>query len=64
MATPAPLTPEEFEVWHRENIDRLEALHKKHMAEWEYLRSPEFARKVRQDIIDATHEPIQPPWEE
>jgi hypothetical protein len=49
---------------HEEVMARLEELRRKHMAEWEYLRSDEYKQSVRDELISRTHEPITPPWEE
>lgn len=63
-AEPAPLSDEELAEWYSATMQRLQAIHDKHMAEWAYLQSDEYKESVRQRILNAAHEPINPPWEE
>jgi hypothetical protein len=59
-----PYTEQELEEWHKAQMERIARLHEEVMARFAYLKTPEYAEEVRRQILDRTHAPITPPWEE
>lgn len=57
-----PANHGQFMEWMYEFRAKAETEHAKRMKEWEHLLSPEYFQELNEQILNATHADMQPPW--